>query len=112
MCFQEVPSGQKEDDVVGRPMMHLSALKQTTGEAVYCDDIPLYENELYLALVTSTKAHARILYVTHSLTSTITDTRSLTHRDAWLTRVCCVCPQGGRCERGGGDAWRGFLRVR
>ncbi|XP_046887432.1 xanthine dehydrogenase/oxidase [Hypomesus transpacificus] len=61
--YQEVPSGQKEDDVVGRPMMHLSALKQTTGEAVYCDDIPLYENELYLALVTSTKAHARILAV-------------------------------------------------
>lgn len=41
--------------------MHLSALKQATGEAVYCDDIPLYENELYLALVTSSKAHARIL---------------------------------------------------
>ncbi|KAF7207112.1 xanthine dehydrogenase/oxidase [Nothobranchius furzeri] len=61
--YQAVPEGQSQDDVVGRPMMHLSALKQATGEAVYCDDIPLYENELYLVLITSTKAHARILSV-------------------------------------------------
>ncbi|KAM6893551.1 xanthine dehydrogenase/oxidase [Xenentodon cancila] len=61
--YQAVPEGQSEDDVVGRPIMHLSAMKQATGEAIYCDDIPLYENELYLALVTSTKAHARILSV-------------------------------------------------
>jgi len=56
-----VPEGQDRSDAVGRPMMHLSALKQATGEAVYCDDIPLYENELHLALVTSSKAHAHIL---------------------------------------------------
>uniref|UniRef100_A0A8D0ARL8 Xanthine dehydrogenase n=1 Tax=Sander lucioperca TaxID=283035 RepID=A0A8D0ARL8_SANLU len=55
------------DDVVGRPMMHLSALKQATGEAVYCDDVPLYENELYLALVTSSKAHAHILSIDSSV---------------------------------------------
>ncbi|XP_037830392.1 xanthine dehydrogenase/oxidase [Kryptolebias marmoratus] len=61
--YQAVPKGQSQDDVVGRPMMHLSALKQATGEAVYCDDVPMYENELYLALITSTKAHARILSV-------------------------------------------------
>ncbi|KAM4602225.1 xanthine dehydrogenase/oxidase isoform 2-T2 [Polymixia lowei] len=61
--YQAVPEGQSEEDVVGRPMMHLSALKQATGEAVYCDDIPLYENELYLALVTSTRAHAHILSI-------------------------------------------------
>ncbi|KAJ8291157.1 hypothetical protein GJAV_G00022040 [Gymnothorax javanicus] len=61
--FQMVPPGQSEIDVVGRPIMHLSALKQATGEAVYCDDIPHYENELYLALVTSTKAHAHILSI-------------------------------------------------
>lgn len=53
--------GQNQDDVVGRPIMHLSAMKQATGEAVYCDDVPLYENELYLSLITSSKAHARIL---------------------------------------------------
>ncbi|XP_023152952.1 xanthine dehydrogenase/oxidase [Amphiprion ocellaris] len=61
--YQAVPEGWSQDDVVGRPIMHLSAMKQATGEAVYCDDVPLYENELYLALITSTKAHARILSV-------------------------------------------------
>ncbi|CAN9498296.1 unnamed protein product [Ophioblennius macclurei] len=58
--YQAVPEGQNKDDVVGRPMMHLSAMKQATGEAVYCDDVPLYENELYLSLITSSKAHAHI----------------------------------------------------
>uniref|UniRef100_A0A3Q3EUS2 Xanthine dehydrogenase n=1 Tax=Labrus bergylta TaxID=56723 RepID=A0A3Q3EUS2_9LABR len=61
--LQAVPEGRSQDDSVGRPMMHLSALKQATGEAVYCDDVPLYENELYLALITSSKAHANILSV-------------------------------------------------
>lgn len=56
-----MPEGQKQDDVVGRPMMHLSAVKQVTGEAVYCDDMPLFENELYLSLIISSKAHARIM---------------------------------------------------
>uniref|UniRef100_A0A672MV38 Xanthine dehydrogenase n=1 Tax=Sinocyclocheilus grahami TaxID=75366 RepID=A0A672MV38_SINGR len=58
--YQAVPPGHNSDDVVGQPIMHLSALKQATGEAIYCDDIPCYENELHLALVTSTKAHALI----------------------------------------------------
>ncbi|XP_035533646.1 xanthine dehydrogenase/oxidase isoform X1 [Morone saxatilis] len=64
--YQAVPEGRSQDDAVGRPMMHLSALKQATGEAVYCDDVPLYENELYLALVTSSKAHANILSIDSS----------------------------------------------
>lgn len=61
--FQAVPSGQMAEDVVGRPMMHLSALQQATGEAQYCDDIPPHDNELYLALIYSTRAHAKILSV-------------------------------------------------
>ncbi|XP_054835162.1 xanthine dehydrogenase/oxidase isoform X1 [Eublepharis macularius] len=61
--FQEVPAGQLIEDMVGRPLVHLSAAKQASGEAVYCDDIPRYENELYLTLVTSTKAHAKIISV-------------------------------------------------
>uniref|UniRef100_A0AAY4DHY6 FAD-binding PCMH-type domain-containing protein n=1 Tax=Denticeps clupeoides TaxID=299321 RepID=A0AAY4DHY6_9TELE len=60
---EAVPPGQSSEDFVGRPIMHLSALKQATGEAVYCDDIPCYENELHLALITSTKAHAHILSI-------------------------------------------------
>lgn len=61
--FQEVPAGQSPEDMVGRPLMHLSAAKQACGEAMYCDDIPHYENELYLALVTSTKAHAKLISI-------------------------------------------------
>lgn len=38
----------------------MAALKQVTGEARYTDDIPLYHNELYGAMVLSTKAHAKI----------------------------------------------------
>ena len=38
--FEEVAAGQPDDDSVGRPMMHKSAEKQTTGEAVYVDDMP------------------------------------------------------------------------
>lgn len=58
--YQEVPKGQSEDDMVGRPLPHLAAAMQASGEAVYCDDIPRYDNELSLRLVTSTRAHAKI----------------------------------------------------
>lgn len=60
MLFQEVPKGQSEEDMVGRPLPHLAAALQASGEAVYCDDIPRYENELFLRLVISTRAHAKI----------------------------------------------------
>ncbi|ERE67785.1 xanthine dehydrogenase/oxidase-like protein [Cricetulus griseus] len=58
--FQEVPKDQSEEDMVGRPLPHLAAEMQASGQAVYCDDIPRYENELSLKLVTSTRAHAKI----------------------------------------------------
>jgi len=61
--FQVTPEGQPEYDVVGKPIVHLSGLKQASGEAVYVDDMPRFENELYLALVMSTKAHAKILNI-------------------------------------------------
>lgn len=50
-------------DPVGFSKVHASAYKQATGEAVYCDDMPKFENELYLGLVLSTKAHAKILSI-------------------------------------------------
>ena len=37
--FQRVPGDQPNSDVVGRPMMHLSALQQATGEARYDDAV-------------------------------------------------------------------------
>lgn len=80
VLLQEVPPGQSVEDMVGRPLVHLSAAKQASGEAVYCDDIPHYENELYLTLVTSTKAHAKIVYVL------------LLQQIYFLTLVIAKCP--------------------
>jgi len=59
--LQEVSESQSAQDPVGRPMMHRSALAQATGEAVFCDDMPPIQGELFLALVTSTRPHASIL---------------------------------------------------
>ncbi|XP_076621123.1 xanthine dehydrogenase rosy isoform X1 [Colletes latitarsis] len=61
--YQEVPIGQETDDLIGRPIVHASAFKQATGEAIYCDDLPKFAEELYLTLVLSTRAHARILKI-------------------------------------------------
>ncbi|KAM3857276.1 aldehyde oxidase 6 [Diretmus argenteus] len=59
--IQNVSEGQSDQDPVGRPIMHRSALSQATGEAIYCDDLPRIEGELFLVLVTSTRPHARIV---------------------------------------------------
>ncbi|TPX33019.1 hypothetical protein SmJEL517_g04005 [Synchytrium microbalum] len=48
------------EHVVGNSQMHLSALKQTTGEAIYVDDMPTFTGELYAAPVISTIAHGYI----------------------------------------------------
>ncbi|XP_070850187.1 aldehyde oxidase 6 [Chaetodon trifascialis] len=58
--FQHVPEGQSKEDPVGRPIMHRSAISQATGEAVYCDDMPRTDGELFLAVVTSSRAYAKI----------------------------------------------------
>ncbi|XP_045916381.1 aldehyde oxidase 6 isoform X2 [Micropterus dolomieu] len=58
--FQDVSKRQSDQDPVGRPIMHRSAISHATGEAVYCDDIPRTNGELFLALVTSSRAHAKI----------------------------------------------------
>ncbi|WAR18283.1 XDH-like protein, partial [Mya arenaria] len=47
----------------GPTLGHVSAAKQVTGEAIYIDDIPKYQDELYLAFVTSSKAYANIVSV-------------------------------------------------
>ncbi|KAJ8393803.1 hypothetical protein AAFF_G00057180 [Aldrovandia affinis] len=59
--FQEVCGGQPGQDPVGRPIMHRSAVSQATGEALYCDDIPRTQGELFLVVVTSSRAHAKIM---------------------------------------------------
>ena len=45
---------------VGLDIPHLSSMKQVCGEAIYTDDIPLQQNELYAAPVWTNKAHAKI----------------------------------------------------
>ncbi|XP_040297422.1 aldehyde oxidase-like [Bufo bufo] len=59
--YQDITAHQPIVDAVGRPIMHHSAMKHVSGEAVYCDDMPLMEGELFLALVTSSRAHAKII---------------------------------------------------
>ncbi|BFZ59273.1 hypothetical protein YB2330_000279 [Saitoella coloradoensis] len=49
--------------IVGKPLPHVAALKQVTGEAQYIDDLPRFSNELYGCLVLSTKAHAKVVRV-------------------------------------------------
>uniref|UniRef100_A0A8C1JZ99 Aldehyde oxidase 5 n=1 Tax=Cyprinus carpio TaxID=7962 RepID=A0A8C1JZ99_CYPCA len=55
----EVP--QSSNDPVGRPNVHQAALQQATGEAVYYDDIPSVKGELFVSMVTSTRAHLLLL---------------------------------------------------
>ncbi|KAK5997797.1 Xanthine dehydrogenase [Cladobotryum mycophilum] len=52
--------------VTGKSNPHVAALKQTTGEAQYTDDIPPLKNELYGCWVLSTRAHAKIKSIDYS----------------------------------------------
>uniref|UniRef100_A0A182F4M3 Xanthine dehydrogenase n=1 Tax=Anopheles albimanus TaxID=7167 RepID=A0A182F4M3_ANOAL len=61
--FEKVSPDQPATDPIHRSQVHASAYKQATGEAVYCDDIPKFSNELYLAFVYSSKAHAKIVSI-------------------------------------------------
>ncbi|XP_012380785.3 aldehyde oxidase 4-like [Dasypus novemcinctus] len=64
--FQCVNPRQSPQDPVGHPVMHQSALKHTTGEAVFSDDMPPFSQELFLAVVTSPRAHAKIISIDSS----------------------------------------------
>uniref|UniRef100_A0A8C4IMP3 2Fe-2S ferredoxin-type domain-containing protein n=1 Tax=Dicentrarchus labrax TaxID=13489 RepID=A0A8C4IMP3_DICLA len=61
--FQLVSEAQPSADLVGRPSMHQSAFQQATGEAKYYDDLPLVQGELFIFMVTSTRAHAKIINI-------------------------------------------------
>ncbi|CAL1534993.1 unnamed protein product [Lymnaea stagnalis] len=50
-------------ETIGKPTAHISALQQSTGEAIYIDDMIPIEGELHLALVTSTKTFAKIVSI-------------------------------------------------
>ncbi|XP_004378262.1 aldehyde oxidase [Trichechus manatus latirostris] len=61
--YQNVDPRQLPQDPVGRPIMHLSGIKHATGEAIYCDDMPAVDRELFLTFVTSSRAHAKIMSI-------------------------------------------------
>ncbi|XP_009460630.1 PREDICTED: aldehyde oxidase [Nipponia nippon] len=61
--YQDIEPSQSPQDPVGRPIMHLSGIKHATGEAVYVDDLPSVDGELFLAVVTSSRAHAKIVSI-------------------------------------------------
>ncbi|KAJ1991067.1 hypothetical protein GGI25_003886 [Coemansia spiralis] len=49
--------------IVGKGVTHRSALQQATGEARYVNDTPLIQGELFIGLVMSQRAHARIISI-------------------------------------------------
>lgn len=63
LTHQNVDPVQLPQDPIGRPIMHLSGIKHATGEAIYCDDMPAVDRELFLAFVTSSRAHAKIVSI-------------------------------------------------
>uniref|UniRef100_A0A8C6XXR1 Aldehyde oxidase 1 n=1 Tax=Naja naja TaxID=35670 RepID=A0A8C6XXR1_NAJNA len=63
MQVYQVNPQQPPQDPVGRPIKHESGIKHATGEAVYVDDMEPAEGQLYMAVVTSTQAHAKILNI-------------------------------------------------
>lgn len=65
MCWLSIKQNadlkQLSQDPIGHPIMHLSGIKHATGEAIYCDDMPVVDRELFLTFVTSSRAHAKIV---------------------------------------------------
>ena len=58
--FEKSNSSQSMIDPITRPIPHISAAEQCSGEAEYIDDIPKLAGELLLFPVHSTYAHAKI----------------------------------------------------
>ncbi|KAK7505493.1 hypothetical protein BaRGS_00003238 [Batillaria attramentaria] len=61
--FEVTPEPQSPDSALRRPLVHESAYKQASGEALFADDLAPRQGELYLSLVLSSKAHARLVQV-------------------------------------------------
>ncbi|XP_052242634.1 xanthine dehydrogenase/oxidase-like [Dreissena polymorpha] len=55
--------GQSATDSLGKPVPNVSSEDIVSGQAVYVDDMPSLPGELFLSLVLSRRAHAKILSV-------------------------------------------------
>ena len=64
------PNNEEKREPVGQPVKHKSADLQVTGAAAYTGDIVLPATALHACLVTSTKAHARLISVDTSAAET------------------------------------------
>uniref|UniRef100_A0A8C9U8Q7 Aldehyde oxidase 5 n=1 Tax=Scleropages formosus TaxID=113540 RepID=A0A8C9U8Q7_SCLFO len=86
---------QSSKDPVGRPRVHIAAFQQATGEAKYYDDLPAVSGELFVFMVTSTRAHAKIISMDFSEALRVPGAVTfLSARDVQCTfrplQVCCV----------------------
>ncbi|KAK3612166.1 hypothetical protein CHS0354_016551 [Potamilus streckersoni] len=80
--YESVPSDQEQTDAVGRPIPSVSSQGIVSGEAVFIDDMPKFENELFLSLVTSSSCHATITDVDVSKALQMPGVRGfIDHRD-------------------------------
>ena len=59
--YEKAAADQRDINPVQRPVPHVSAAEQCTGQAGFVADIPKLDNELQLVPVQSTAAHAKIL---------------------------------------------------
>ena len=99
---QITPDRPESQKVVGSSLPHQAAYLQSTGEAVYIDDMPSYVNTLHAALVLSTQAHARIKSIGNGRLSSI----GLYHRSKPLSRYrgsiestrFCLVRRSQRCS--------------
>ena len=72
--------------------MHLSALQQATGEAIYVDDMPSYKDEFYAAIVDSTRPHAEIVNIDISKAKEV---------EGFVSFICAKdIPEGGNNKTG------------
>ncbi|NP_001266744.1 aldehyde oxidase-like [Ochotona princeps] len=61
--YQDIDTMKFPRDAVGSPIMHVSGVKHATGEAIYIDDMPVVDQELFMVFVTSSRAHAKIVSI-------------------------------------------------
>lgn len=98
LFHQHVSKDQSAHDPVGRPIMHRSAISQATGEAVYCDDIPKTDGELFMTVVTSARAHAKITWgecercLSRSVIFTCGSKRVSGPTEVWMWARLCGSP--------------------
>ncbi|XP_033728479.1 xanthine dehydrogenase/oxidase-like [Pecten maximus] len=69
--YQAPSPGQPANDAVGRSVPLVAGPALVTGQAMFLDDMPRFENELYVHPILSTRAHAQIISVDKSAAITL-----------------------------------------